>query len=189
MSLLDVGGGAGALAAYLAAAYGIDATVYEIPFTAACDTFLASPFRVNFFSGTLPLAPASFDAVSFMNVLHHAATHTANLLRQAALIARRWILITEDLDVVHNRDGLRRHDPYGIFRSEQEWIRLFEQEAPGFALRRSGPLMNRRACMPGNGKKTRGFTMGVALQCVDNTPHPFFKFFVLERRPATGGSA
>ena len=82
MSLLDVGGGTGALAAYLAGAYGIDASVYEIPFT-TCKAFLTSPFRINFFWGTLPVAATSFDAVSFMNVFC-AADNTVSLLRQAA---------------------------------------------------------------------------------------------------------
>ena len=36
MSLLDVGGSLGLQAAYLAAAHGVKATVYEVPFTKDC---------------------------------------------------------------------------------------------------------------------------------------------------------
>ena len=84
-----------------------------------------------------------------MNVLHHAANLTVPLLRQAANIARHFILITEDMDGVTNRNLLHAHDPQGIFRSDPEWKQLFERELPEFALRRSGGLMHRRPCAEG----------------------------------------
>merc|ERR1711920_1214484 len=93
----------------------------------------------NFYDGvTIPEADLSFDAVSIMNVLHHAADSTPGLLRQVAAIARTWILITEDLDAPEFRKRNLRHDPRGIFRSDREWRTLFATECKGFALARSG---------------------------------------------------
>ena len=184
MSLLDVGGALGLQAAYLAAAHGVKATVYEIPFTSNCPIILQSPFRVNFFQGTIPEPSRSHDAVSFMNVLHHAANLTVPLLRQAANIARHFILITEDIDGVTNRNLLHAHDPQGIFRSDPEWKQLFERELPEFALRRSGGLMKRRPCVEG-ARIPRGpndySTAPPPMVCSSRPPQRFYRFYALER--------
>ena len=137
-SLLDVGGGGGYISAYLMAKHGVNVTVFEVPFTVQCDSFLASPFSINFFFGRLPVPPRSYDAVLFQSVLHHAAEHTEMLLDQAALIARRWILVIEDLDVVRNRIALQKHDSNGIFRAEGEWVALLTERCRGFSLVRKG---------------------------------------------------
>ena len=142
-SLLDVGGGPAWMGAFLMAKYGVDVTTFEVPFTAQCDDFLASPFNVNFFFGELHLPPRSYDAVSFVSMLHHAAEHTERLLEQAAVIARRWIIVVEDLDVVSNRKQLQAHDGSGIFRSEVEWTNLLSSHCRGFALLRNGWLGTR----------------------------------------------
>ena len=202
MSLLDVGGALGLQAAYLAAAHGVKATVYEIPFTSNCPIILQSPFRVNFFQGTIPEPSRSHDAVSFMNVLHHAAKQTVPLLRQAADIARHFILITEDIDGVTNRNLLHAHDPQGIFRSDAEWKQLFERELPEFALRRSGGVMKRRPCAEGIGARTPRdpadySTTSPPMVCSAAPPQRFYRFYALERTqsqrsgppaPSTGNS-
>ena len=126
----------------------------DASFPSNCPIILQSPFRVNFFWGTIPEPSRSHDAVSFMNVLHHAAKQTVPLLRQAADIARHFILITEDIDGVTNRNLLHAHDPQGIFRSDAEWKQLFERELPEFSLRRSGGVMKRRPCAEGIGART-----------------------------------
>ena len=185
MSLLDVGGALGLQAAYLAAAHGVKATVYEVPFTSDCPNILQSPFRVNFFWGTLPEPSRSHDAVSFMNVLHHAANLTVLLLRQAADIARRYILITEDVDGVTNRNLLHAHDPQGIFRSDSEWKQLFERELPEFALHRSGGLMHRRPCVEGartpRDPNDYSSTASPPMVCLAAPPQRFYRFYALER--------
>ena len=185
MSLLDVGGSLGLQAAYLAAAHGVQATVYEVPFTTDCPNILQSPFRVNFFWGTPPEPSRSYDAVSFMNVLHHAANLTVPLLRQAANIARHFILITEDIDGVTNRDLLHAHDPQGIFRSDAEWKQLFERELPEFALHRSGGLMQRRPCVKGartpRVPKDYSSRASLSMICLAGPPQHFFRFYALER--------
>ena len=141
-SVLDVGSGPGWMGAYLMARYGTKVVAYDIPFTSECAHFLESPFTVNFFWKTLPEEQRSHDAVTFMNVLHHAAEQTPALLRQAAAIARRYILVTEDtLTGPHvNRVMLKHHDSRGIFRTDDEWKAVFAEHCEGFVLRRSGPL-------------------------------------------------
>ena len=139
-SLLDVGSGPAWMSAYLAAKYSMRVVAYDVPSTGECKAFLDSPFAVNFFSGRIPEAPRSFDAVSILNVMHHAARHSGALLEQAATVARRWILVTEDLDLGWNRRLLRMHDTNGIFRNLTEWQDMFRRHCTGFALVRNGML-------------------------------------------------
>ena len=175
MSLLDVGGGTGALGAYLMAVHGVRVVVLEVPFTSQCEAFLASPFTVQFFAGPrLPVPPRSYDAVSFMSMLHHAAHRTASLLEQAAAIARRWILVIEDLDVISNRKALQLHDGNGNFRSETEWTALLRERCPGFALVRQGRLQLKRKHYP-HGR--HAYYVGVAAARSE-----YQAFFVLERQ-------
>ena len=186
MSLLDVGGALGVQAAFLAAVHSLHATVFEVPFTLECGNILRSPFRINFFWNRIPVPSRSHDAVSFMNVLHHAATQTVPLLRQAAEIARRYILITEDLDVVSNREALREHDVQGIFRSDDEWKQLFARELPEFVLRQTRPLLNRRSCIAGMRTPhapTDYQGAAPSLVCEGKKPSAWvMSFYVLERR-------
>lgn len=55
---------------------------------------------VRTFDGTnLPFPDRSFDAVMFVDVLHHTADPTV-LLREAARVTRKWIVLKD-----HTRDG------------------------------------------------------------------------------------
>merc|ERR1719487_683254 len=96
-SMLDIGTQTGFQSAYLAARYGMDIVGYDIPIANAhCNVIRGSPFTVNFFDGNdIPEEANSYDAVSFIHVLHHAAKATEQLLQQAATIARKWIIIGE----------------------------------------------------------------------------------------------
>lgn len=169
-SLLDVGAGTGTLSAYLAARHGMLVTAYEIPFTGMCNQLLASPFCVNFFWKQLPTPPCSYDAVSFMSVLHHAANHTIPLLKSAGRIARRYILLVEDTYV--NNPAVEKalwvHDPHGIFRSDDEWKSLFAQHLPHFTLRSFGPIAMKSS-------------MKAGLHASDVGADPSTKFYALER--------
>jgi hypothetical protein len=61
-------------------------------------------------------------------VLHHAAEHTLQLLKETARVARRHVIIAEDIldrraspSVVR---AYRTHDPWAVYRSTGEWISL-----------------------------------------------------------------
>jgi len=147
-SLLDIGTGPGIIAAYLQAAYGTTAVGYDVPSTSQCSWFLSSPFKVMFTRGsTFPRIPErdkSFDAVTIMNTLHHVAELTPSVLQQAARIARRYILITEDFcEHPRSRHCLwlkREHDTKAIYRNVDEWRDMFKQHTNGFELVRFGSL-------------------------------------------------
>ena len=139
MTLLDVGSGHAMLDAYFMAKHGIEVTAFEVPNSYQCTEVLASPLLVHFFNGKkLPLDPATFDAVSFMSVLHHAGESTGQLLEQASRIARRWIIVLEDMagksygkaTAIRNKD----HDPLAIFRSNFGWMQMFQTHCRGFRL-------------------------------------------------------
>lgn len=180
MSLLDVGGGPGWLGAYLMGKHGMEVVVYEVPSTADCEAFLHSPFNVHFFTGSLPIAPRSFDAVSFVSILHHAAERTQSLLEQAAAIARRWIVVIEDLDVGSNRKQLQQHDGNGVFRSEQEWTALFASSCREFSLLRHGRVQKRgvpRRVKNNASGQSQAYVIGV-----QRATSYYQHVFVLERR-------
>ena len=195
-TLLDVGAGPGWIDAYLMAKYGTTVVAYEVPFTSECRHFLSSPFRVSFFWGTLYERERSFDAVSFMSVLHHAANHTPLLLRQAAKIARRYILINEDTltGSRHVASNLRQHDPNGVFRSDAQWRELFRQHCEGFEVVRSGPLLNKypdKRLVPtlvgsvARAGQSASSSAGGRLYTGVHKEKPFangYRFYVLERR-------
>eukprot|EP00316_Scyphosphaera_apsteinii_P000582 CAMPEP_0119325024 /NCGR_PEP_ID=MMETSP1333-20130426/64787_1 /TAXON_ID=418940 /ORGANISM="Scyphosphaera apsteinii, Strain RCC1455" /LENGTH=554 /DNA_ID=CAMNT_0007332885 /DNA_START=150 /DNA_END=1811 /DNA_ORIENTATION=- len=173
-SLLDIGAGPGWIAAYLMAKYGTRVVAYHAPFSSGCDAFPLSPFGVNFFQEEVSEPDMSFTAVSFMNVLHHAAQQTPSLLEQASRIAQRWILITEDIDLGFNRQSLKEHDPKGIFRSRADWALLFKKHCRGFSLRRQGPLLKKISAAP-----------LVEYLGVSDTINWLIAYFVLEREQPT----
>ena len=118
---------------------------------------------MHFFNGrTIPEPAASFDAVLFLSVLHHAANSTRGLLHQAASIARTYIVVLEDLDNGMDTIAARnlRHDPTGIFRTDAAWKSLFHEACTGFHLVGDGPLGE---VIRGSPKryKDRSFLVGV----------------------------
>jgi SAM-dependent methyltransferase len=131
--VLDVGAGDGHVAAALMAVrpdvdvIGIDPLVRPQP-----------QIPVHEFDGAhIPFAAQTFDAVLFIDVLHHA-DDSAALLREASRVTRGVVIIKD-----HNRDGvlaaqtLRFMDAvgnrrYGValpysYRSRLEWRALWQQ--------------------------------------------------------------
>lgn len=79
----------------------------------------------------LPYRASRFHTVLLETVLHHAAEHALQLLREAARVARRQVIVAEDvLDRRASRsvvDSYRAHDPWATYRSTAEWIALARQ--------------------------------------------------------------
>lgn len=90
----------------------------------------------------LPYRHARFHTVLLETVLHHAADHALQLLSEAARVARRNVIVAED--VLDRRASLnvvnsyRAHDPWAIYRSTAEWVEL---------ARRSGMALGRIAVL------------------------------------------
>lgn len=148
--ILDVGAGQGEIASYLTAKHGVQIKAYDV--SAPKDNKWGMGgnkwknfrgFPVEVFNGrTLPLeADRSHDVVMFNSVLHHAAGNAKSLIREAARIARRAIVLIEDVDVTSELNPLRYfvsarnvyHDRAGIFRQHQTWISMLENET-GFVV-------------------------------------------------------
>lgn len=184
MRVLDVGCGHGFLSGYLQARHRVQVKGYDIAHSYQCKEIMASPLKVHFFDGhSLPEPPLSFDAVTFMFVLHHAANSTRSLLESAASIARRWIVILEDTDngtpLIRSRN--RKHDPSGIFRSNEEWKALFADACRGFHLVSDG-------LMPGRDRiHHRGnITFTIASESLE--PRKFQRWYTLERNSSRQSS-
>lgn len=132
-SLLDVGTGDGRIAALIAGhrpdveVRGIEVQVRE-----------SAAIPVEPFDGrTIPFGDGTFDAVSLIDVLHHAED-ARRLLREARRVARRAVVIKD-----HTREGrfargtLRLMDWVGNRRfglavpadywTEAQWLRAFEE--------------------------------------------------------------
>lgn len=195
VSILDVGAGHGFLDAYLMGRYGCEIVGLELARSYQCREVLASPVYIHFYDGRhlalagRPIPPRAFDAVSLLSVLHHAASATPTLLQQAEVVARRWIVVLEDLGKplpksTYSQASLngrnRKHDPTGIFRSEQEWRRLFRELCPSFVVVREGLLPQR------NRTKTKN---GLIYTRVGGVEHRMFqKWWVLERAHVLGSA-
>lgn len=87
---------------------------------AGCDVYKA---------GTpLPYRSSRFHTVLLETVLHHAAEDALQLLVEAVRVARRYVIVAEDvLDRRASRavvDAYRAHDPWAIYRSTGEWVTL-----------------------------------------------------------------
>jgi len=76
----------------------------------------------------LPYRTGRFSTVLLETVLHHAAEHTLQLLAESARVARRYVIVAEDvLDRRASRsvvDSYRAHDPWAVYRSSNEWVAL-----------------------------------------------------------------
>lgn len=116
-SLLDVGGfGEYKRTAHRARCINIHAHV-------GCDVYAA---------GTpLPYRTSRFHTVLLETVLHHAAEDALQLLGEVVRVARKRVVIAEDvLDRRASRsvvDAYRAHDPWAIYRSTDEWLALARQ--------------------------------------------------------------
>ena len=80
----------------------------------------------------LPYRAAHFDTVLLETVLHHAADNALQLLKEAVRVARRRVIVAEDvLDRRASRsvvNAYRAHDPWAVYRSTAEWIALARQQ-------------------------------------------------------------
>jgi ubiquinone/menaquinone biosynthesis C-methylase UbiE len=141
--VLDIGCGMGYALEVLSEEYGIDAF--------GCDV-VPSTHRIRKFcrfdGNNLPFADKSVDVAMLIFVLHHAED-PAILLREAARIARRAVMVVEDtprtmLDrrwgELHIRSFNKRHSiPWtGRIRTDREWRQFFR--FLGMQLHSSGPL-------------------------------------------------
>ena len=78
----------------------------------------------------LPFNSNEFDLIIVNFVLHHASNNTLFLLDQIKNISKKYILIGEDLSELnydikwHYRNY--KHQPGGVFRSDEEWQILFK---------------------------------------------------------------
>ena len=86
----------------------------------------------------LPYRSNRFHTVLLETVLHHAAEDALQLLSEVARVARRRVIVAEDvLDRLASRsvvDSYRAHDPWAVYRSTGEWLALGRQS--GLALQR-----------------------------------------------------
>ena len=99
-------------------------------------------FRVWPFDGVhVPESNRSFELVVLNSMLHHAAANAPALLREAARVTTRHVLVFEDLAVPEDERITARHrihDAHGIFRTQPEWEELFADA--GFRVDMMGPV-------------------------------------------------
>lgn len=175
-SLLDIGSGHGFVDAFFALKFDMRVVGYDIPNSYQCEEMLASSLMLNFFDGkSVPEPARSFDGVSFMGVLHHAANNTPSLLKEAGRVARKWIVICEDLENRASHTRNFQHDPSGIFRTHEQWMGLFAAVLPKFELVASAPAGKRDMAT------TKGQTWRVALGTKGQNPWVYG--YALRRRP------
>ena len=143
LSLVDVGAGTGTLTAVVAAVLdspdvrlvdvddpetnkglGSDAAAL---FARSFDAF-SSQHPVRTFDGrTLDFDDSSYDVALLTYVLHHAAGDTISLLKEAKRVARRYVMVLEDvIDTEDDAKNAFAHDPHGTFRHRKEWDALFD---------------------------------------------------------------
>ena len=129
-SILSVGAGSGEMEKYFQAKYKINVTCIDI-LPAETNTWTKNsayeahmPIEVYDGVSLKRHADRSFDAVIFVSVLHHAAANAPGLLLEAQRVARRWVIIVEDLGLAGNRRRNLSHDASGIFRTTEEWYSL-----------------------------------------------------------------
>ena len=86
-------------------------------------------------------ADKSFDSVLFVSVLHHAAHNSPGLLLEAARVARKYVIIVEDLGTRQTKYRNLRHDKKGVFRNASEWRALLTaSEEDKFEMVSESPL-------------------------------------------------
>ena len=131
-SVLDIGCGDGVIASLVAEARpGLNVEGVEVLDRESCRI----PYRL-FDGRRLPFPDASFDAVSFVDVLHHTDNIEA-LLAEAARVSRRYLIIKDhvwstrlDFAVLRFMDWVGNRS-YGVrlvynYQRRRRWLELFE---------------------------------------------------------------
>ena len=143
LTLVDVGAGTGTLSAIVAAVLdspelrlvdidntetnkglGSDAAAL---FSRSFDAFSATHPVQTFDGRTLDFDDDQYDVALLTYVLHHAAGDTISLLKEAKRVARKYVVVLED--VIDSEDDAKNafaHDPRGTFRYRKEWAALFD---------------------------------------------------------------
>lgn len=128
--LLNVGAGSGEMDVMWEQKYGVAITAIDIVPTTNNTWTRTSGYRAHHSIGIYDghtlngFADRSFDTVLFVSVLHHAAGHAPNLLLEAARVARKYVVLVEDLGMPYVRVRNHRHDKKGTFRIISEWHKL-----------------------------------------------------------------
>eukprot|EP00747_Dinoflagellata_sp_TGD_P170486 gnl/TRDRNA2_/TRDRNA2_202166_c0_seq1.p1 gnl/TRDRNA2_/TRDRNA2_202166_c0~~gnl/TRDRNA2_/TRDRNA2_202166_c0_seq1.p1 ORF type:complete len:238 (-),score=32.74 gnl/TRDRNA2_/TRDRNA2_202166_c0_seq1:26-739(-) len=133
--ILDVGGAGFALFRYLTedltgtehGGRGAGVPLQSLANWECIDVFASHGCR-EYSGESLEYAANSKDIVLFNFCLHHAAGNTLRLLRDAKRVARKYVIINEDMQA-QNFEQYRAqtwHDWKGTFRSLTEWKQIFE---------------------------------------------------------------
>jgi len=157
MTMCDVGAADGSLTAYIANGIGMRSVAYDIttpdnniysqvPGSAEIG---ATQTPVQLFDGrNIPQTSGTCTLTLFAYVLHHAAASTFKLLTEAIRVTppTGYVLIAEDLASPTDAERSARnlmHDPHGVFRSDAEWVALFD--TLGLEVLERGPLFGDNA--------------------------------------------
>merc|ERR1719401_184527 len=122
LRVLDVGGGTGAVLGYLQKALGpgtnIDYNCIDVVPSAVCKAYGGKH---------LAYGNRSFDIVIFNYVLHHASGSTLFLLEDAKRVARKYVIVQEDMkgQSIAQVQAQFGHEWSGTFRSDEEWQKIF----------------------------------------------------------------
>ena len=143
LSLVDVGAGTGTLSAIVAAVLdspelrlvdidntetnkGLGSNAAAL-FSRSFDAFSAKHPVQTFDGRTLDFDDDQYDVALLTYVLHHAAGDTIQLLQEAKRVARRYVIVLEDvIDTEDDAKNAFAHDPRGTFRHRKEWDALFD---------------------------------------------------------------
>lgn len=119
LEVLDVGGGDGNL--------GQETKRRSINVAWDCIDIVKRDRCKQFDGRTLPHANNSKDVVVFNYVLHHAADETISLLAHAQRVARKYVIVVEDLKGTTPNETMRQwdHEWHGTYRGTTEWRAIF----------------------------------------------------------------
>ena len=136
IKLLDIGSGDGNLTKYICSQLNIkDFKCYDITppdqNKMSMSTLLLKHndnIPIHIFNGiNIPEQNNSYDIVSSIFVLHHAGESQIKLLEDMIRISHKYLIILEDLNESQFIDRNKLHDKNGIFRTNREWIQLWEK--------------------------------------------------------------
>ena len=150
--LLNVGAGSGEMDRMWEEKYGVKVTSIDIVAATNNSWTRTSGNRAHHAIGlydgrTLSgFADRSYDAVLFVSVLHHAAENAPNLLLEASRVARKYVIVMEDLGSEFVRRRHHLHDKRGIFRTLPKWHELMTaSKRDGFRVVMDSPVGNESA--------------------------------------------